>query len=80
MTSPIGYTEVDVPPHLIELFNQVFDKEFGHCRLYLRTTEKEASDADLWSVMVDGINRGILDDDEDLLDDDYVPPKKITWH
>lgn len=76
-----GYNEVDVPPHLIKLFNEVFEKDFGHCKLYMRAAGETFTDSDLWSVMVDSVNKGIFDaDDDDILDDDWTPPKKITWH
>ena len=76
-----GYNEVDVPPHLIKLFNEVFEKDFGHCKLYMRGSGETFTDSDLWSVMVNSVNKGIFDgDDEDVLDDDWTPSKKITWH
>ncbi len=75
-----GYREIDVPPHLMKLFNEVFEKNFGHCKLFLKETAETYNDGDLWSVMVDSMNRGILDDEDEILEDDWKPQKNITWH
>lgn len=80
MQAPPGYEEVDVPPHLMKLFNETFQHDFGHCRLFLRDSKGKYSDKDIWAVMVESMDRGIMDEDEDLLDEDYAPRKKITWH
>ena len=44
MQAPPGYKEVDVPPHLMKLFNETFQHDFGHCRLLLRDSKGKYSD------------------------------------
>lgn len=76
-----GYAEVEVPPHLKKLFTEVFEQDFGNCKLFLREDKEEGvTDADLWSVMVNSIKSGVFESDENILDDDWKPAKKITWH
>lgn len=77
----IPSTEVVVPPHLLDLFNQAFGYDFKHCALYMYNNKKENyDDKDIWEVMVNSHSKGMTENLEDLLSDDYIPRKKITWH
>lgn len=80
MQAPVGYKEIDVPPHLVELFNKAFEHDFSHCKLFLREAVERVEDSDIWAMMIDSVDNGVLDDDEAIIADDWKPRKKIVWH
>ena len=81
MAIPSGYTEVDVPPHIISIFNQAFDEEIMGCRLAINASGGPIQDAEIWKALVTARSNNItFDDDED--EDEVVlkSNKKIRWH
>ncbi len=83
MAIPSGYTEVDVPPHIISIFNQAFDEEIEGCRLAINASG-HVNDAEIWKALVAARNNNItFDDTDDEAEEDEVVLKsnrKIRWH
>jgi len=79
------FREIDVPPHIIQIFNEAFGEELTGVRLMVPASD--ISDADIWGALLKARADRIWDeqdeDDEDDEDDDEVylsNRKKITWH
>lgn len=80
MAIPLGYKEVDIPPHIIAVFNQAFEEELQGCRLIVPSSEH--TDAALWQALIEAREETIWnEDDSDDTDELFLNNRsKIRWH